>query len=322
MSAAGWENGTCNTKKLLNFMAETSIERVPYGGWPNCYRVSKGEIEIIATSDIGPRIMRCGFAGGQNLFVEMKDEMGKSGEDYWVPRGGHRLWIAPELVPETYALDNASVEAKAQGDILTLAQQIEPETGLQKEISIALDSAADITVTHRISNAGLKSVRVAPWALTQMAQGGLAIVPFPPRGGHDQVLAPTNPLVMWAYTDFTDERWKFLKRYLLLKQNPENIYPQKAGLFREDTVCAYLLGDELFIKRVRAQSDMPYPDFGTSAQFFVNGDFLELETLGPLVDLPPGASVTHIENWSIHKGIALDSVDDDELDRVLLPLLS
>ena len=154
-----------------------------------------------------------------------------------------------------------------------------------------------------------------------MAPGGLAITVFPPRAGHDQALLPTNPLVMWAYTDFTDTRWKFRKRYLLLKHDSSNIYPQKVGLFNETTICAYLLGSELFIKRAAAQLNTAYPDFGTSAQLFVNGEFLELETLGPLTDLLPGDSVTHVEFWSLHKDVVLASTDDDEIDRVLLPLL-
>ena len=40
------------------------IEKREWGGWPNCYRISNGEIELIVTADIGPRVMRCGFVGG------------------------------------------------------------------------------------------------------------------------------------------------------------------------------------------------------------------------------------------------------------------
>jgi hypothetical protein len=43
------------------------IEKVSWGGWPNCYKISNGEVELIVTSDVGPRIMRYGFVGGQNL---------------------------------------------------------------------------------------------------------------------------------------------------------------------------------------------------------------------------------------------------------------
>ena len=303
-------------------MNPVRIERTKYAGWPNCYRLTNGEVELIATSDVGPRIMRCGFVGGQNFFAEFAGQLGKSGESQWMPRGGHRLWIAPEIQPETYALDNAPVEAAVNGNTLTLRQPIEPETFLQKEIAVKLDENGGVTVTHRISNKGSKPMQFGPWVLSMMAPGGLAMAAFPPRAGHDQVLLPTNPLVMWAYTDFTDTRWKFRKRYLLLQHDPSNIYPQKVGLFNENTVCAYLLGTELFIKRTTAKLNTSYPDFGTSAQLFANGEFLELETLGPLVDLLPGYSATHVERWALHKNVVFRSTDDDdEIDRVLLPLL-
>ena len=302
-------------------MPSVRIERTEYAGWPNCYRMTNGEVELIATSDVGPRIMRFGFVGGQNFLMQFPEQLGKSGESKWMPRGGHRLWIAPEIKPETYALDNAPVRATINGNTLTLEQPIEPETSLQKEISVRFTADSRVTVTHRITNKGLKPMQFGPWVLSMMAPGGLAITAFPTRAGHDQVLLPTNPLVMWAYTDFTDTRWKFRKRYLLLQQDPSNIYPQKVGLFNENTVCAYLLGTELLIKCTTARLNTSYPDFGTSAQLFVNGEFLELETLGPLVDLLPGSSVTHMERWSLHKDVTLQSTDDDEIDRMLLPLL-
>lgn len=302
-------------------MSSVRIERIEYAGWPNCYRMTNGEVELIATSDVGPRIMRFGFSGGRNFFAQFSEQLGKSGESEWMPRGGHRLWIAPEVKPQTYALDNAPVQAIIHGNTLTLKQPTEPETFLQKEISVELTADGQVTVNHRITNTGLKSIQFGPWVLSMMAPGGLALAAFPPRAGHDQALLPTNPLVMWAYTDFTDTRWKFRKRYLLLQQDPSNIYPQKVGLFNENTACAYLLGTELFIKRTTAKLNVPYPDFGTSMQLFVNGQFLELETLGPLVDLLPGKSVTHIERWSLHENVVFQTTDDDEIDRVILPLL-
>ena len=298
-------------------MPSVRIERVEYAGWPNCYCLTNGEVELIATSDVGPRIMHYGFTGGQNFVVACAGQLGKSGEGQWMARGGHRLWIAPEIRPETYALDNAPVKVDVQGSVLTLQQAVEPETSLQKEISVELAATGRVTVRHRITNRGAKPMRFGPWTLSMMAPGGLAMTAFPPRVGHDQALLPTNPLVMWAYTDFTDTRWKFRKRYLLLKHDPSNIYPQKAGLFNENTMCAYLLGTELFVKRTMARLNVPYPDFGTSAQLFANGEFLELETLGPLADLHPGNFVTHTEHWSLHRDVAFQSLDDDdEIDRV------
>lgn len=276
-------------------MPQPTIEKVSYAGWPNCYRLSNGESELIVTTDVGPRVMRYGFVGGQNLFFEKADELGKSSEAWWAMRGGHRLWISPEIKPDTYALDNVPVKAAIGNDGgIWLFQPIEPETNLQKEMVVAYEGAG-VTVTHRITNRGTRTRQLAPWALSQMAKGGTGIVSLPPRGGHSEQLLPTNPLVMWAYTNFADPRWFFTNHYILLRQDPALHSPQKTGLFNIDTRAAYLLGTDLFIKRCQADAHAAYPDFHCSFEIFTNGDFLELETLGPLADLAPGATVEHIE---------------------------
>jgi hypothetical protein len=126
---------------------------------------------------------------------------------------------------------------------------------------------------------------------------------------------------MWAFTDFTDKRWQFTKKYLLLRQDPKNPSPQKTGLFNRDTVGAYLLGSTLFIKTATAQDARKQPDFGCSLETFTNEQFLELETLGALGNVRPGAAVEHTEHWSLHKNVKISSWTDAEIDRALLPLL-
>jgi hypothetical protein len=127
---------------------------------------------------------------------------------------------------------------------------------------------------------------------------------------------------MWAFTDLSDPRWTFTKKYLLLKQDPENQEPQKIGHFNPHTWGAYLLGNELFLKQYEADPSKPYADFGCSFEIFSRNDILELETLGPLQKIEPGASAVHVENWSLHRGVAINGWNDPELDRVLLPLLA
>jgi hypothetical protein len=301
-------------------MPQPTIEPIAYAGWPNCYRLSNGETELIVTTDVGPRVMRYGFVGGQNLFVEVQDQLGESGEAWWCMRGGHRLWASPEVKPDTYALDNGPVQATILNGGIELLQPVEPETGLQKQIAISYEPSGRVKVTHRISNRGNALRRLAPWALSQMAPGGIGVAAFPPRGGHTEQLLPTHPLVMWAYTNFSDKRWTLTNKYLILRQDSREISPQKAGLFNVDTRAAYLLGSDLFIKRSQADANAPYPDFQCSFEIFTNGDFLEVETLGPLVDLAVGETAEHVETWSLDRDIHLRAVSEEEIERVIQPL--
>ncbi|GAB4404004.1 MAG: hypothetical protein OHK0021_16560 [Bryobacter sp.] len=298
------------------------VEKIAYAGWPNCYRLSNGAFELVLTSDIGPRIMRCGFVGGQNLFKEFAEQMGKSGEPTWQLRGGHRLWIGPEDARYTYGLDNSPIAVEIGENSVVATQPVEPETGVVKSVEITLHpTEAKATLTHRFTNHNLLPIEFAPWAPTVMAPGGVGLTGFPPRGTHPEMLAPTNPLVMWAYTDWSDPRWIFMKKYLGLRQDPNATTPQKTGLFNPKTFGAYFLNGDLFLKQYTADPSKTYPEYSCSFQTFTNQDFLELETFGPMTRLEHGQTAELVERWSLHRDISVPAWTDEAVDRVLLPLL-
>ena len=207
-------------------MTSATIEKTDFRGWPNSYRISNGEVEAIVTGDVGPRIMRFGFVGGQNFFKEFTGQLGQSGETGWQPRGGHRLWMAPEDPVKSYAPDNGPVRIDVHNGVLEATAPVEPLTGLEKRIVVKMaGSGTHVEVVHDIRNAGEEPVELAPWALTMMAEGGFGIHGFPPRGTHPEMLAPVNPLVMWAFTNLSDVRWKLLEKYLVLRQDPPESHP-------------------------------------------------------------------------------------------------
>jgi hypothetical protein len=301
----------------------TTIEPAGYKGWANCRRITNGEIELIVTADVGPRIIYCGFPGGQNLFKNFDEQMGKSGEPSWTIRGGSRIWIGPEDPVASYAPDNAPVEIEILDGALIATAPVEEPVRVQKQMVIRVpDTGAEVEIRHRIRNAGLMPTEFAAWILTVMAPGGVAITGFPPRGTHPEDLPPTNPLVMWAFTDLSDRRWKFLKKYLILRQDPGMSSPQKLGLFHPKTWGAYLLNEELFIKRYTADAARRYPDFGCSFETFTNAEMLELETMGPLCRVAPGEWIEHTERWTLHRKVRVSDWTDEELDRIIAPLVA
>jgi hypothetical protein len=303
--------------------AEVRVEKIEYKGWRNSYRVSNGEVELVVTSDVGPRVMRFGFVGDQNFFKEFAEQLGGSREEKQQLRGGDRVWKAPEDAVATWAPDNVPVEIVVTANGLIARAPVEPLTSLQKEIEVRMAaSGTEVTVFHRITNRSLFSLEYSVWALTMMAPGGLAVTGFPPRGKHPANLEATNPLVMWAYTNLSDQRWVFTKKYLTLKQDPSNSEAQKLGMFNRNTWGAYVLKGEAFIKRAEANSAETYPDFGCSFETFTNNEFLEIETLGPLTKVPPGKTAEQVEHWSLHRNVKLTELTDDAIDAAILPLLS
>lgn len=302
-------------------IAAVTVEKIPYAGWPNCYRLSNGEVELIVTSDVGPRIIRYGFEGGQNFFVELEEDLGKTGGDNWRLYGGSRLWVGPEDPVYSYGADNDPVQVEISGNRLTAQAPVE-HTGVQKAIAVELsDEGSAVRVVYTLANRTIWPLRIATWVLTMMAPGGAGITTLPPRGTHPEVLAPTNPLVVFAFTNMADPRWTWLEKYIVLRQDPQNADPEKIGLFNPATRGAYLLNGELFVKKFAASPKEEYPDMGASYETFTNERFLEIETLGPLRTLQPGESLDHVEEWSLHRPVEVDSWDDAELDRALAPYL-
>ena len=303
--------------------AAVKVEKTEYKGWRNCYRVSNGEVELIVTADVGPRIIRFGFVGGQNLFKEYEEQLGKSGEEKFQLRGGSRVWKAPEDPIATWAPDNVPVTIKTTPTGLIATAPTEPLSMLQKEIEVSMEpSGTGVTVWNRITNRSLYALEFSPWVLTLMAQGGMAITGFPPRGKHPINLEATNPLAMWAYTNLADKRWKFTKKYLTLQQDPNNNDAQKLGTFNADTWGAYLLNGEVFLKRTKADPSKTYPDFGCSFETFTNNEFLEMETLGPFGKVIPGQTVQQTEGWGLFRNVKLSEVSDQAIDQAILPLLN
>jgi hypothetical protein len=294
------------------------VARVPYQGWPNCYRLRNDSVELVVTSDVGPRIIRFGFLGDNEL-VEFPAQLGRTGGADFRLYGGHRLWHAPERVDRTYYPDNGPVAVAESERGLQLVQPPEPTTGIQKEMEIALaPSEAYARVLHRLRNRSLWTVELGVWALTAMAPGGTAVIPLPPRGRHPEDLPPRSTLTLWAYTDLSDPRWRWGRQYLLLRSDPGLTSPQKLGASVSDGWVAHARRGHLFVKTFAHIPAATYPDFGSSVEVFTDAAMLELETLGPLTRLEPGGTAEHLECWHLWRDVPTPQNDAD-VEAHLLP---
>ncbi len=297
-----------------------TIEPLSYGGWHNCVKMSNGTVEIVATLDVGPRLIRFGFVDGPNVFKEFEDMMGRTGDDKWNIYGGHRLWHAPEEMPRTYVVDNSPVAHEDHGDFLRLRPPLESTTGLQKEYDVYLLEGARARIVHRTINHNVWGVEFAMWALSVMDAGGACFFPLPERGGHPENLEPASTLTLWKFSDLSDPRWQFMPKYIGLKQDASKSSPQKIGAWVPDGWAAYANKNQLFVKYFEAHEDELYPDMNCNFETFTNESMLEVETLGPLLVLEPNESVEHVEEWALFDNVAMPQTQDD-IDQNVLPLV-
>jgi hypothetical protein len=295
------------------------MEKVEYGGWPNCYRLANDLVDLVVTTDVGPRIVRFGFVDDENEFGACEETLGSTGDAEFHSYGGHRFWHAPEVRPRTYYPDNFPIEIAQHDGFVRLTAPVESTTGIQKVIDVSLSpDEAHVQLTHRLINHNVWAVEIAPWALSVMAQGGKVIIPLPPRGPYsEENLLPTGTLTLWAYVDMMDPRWTWGRQYVMLRQDPKAKVPQKIGASVPDGWAAYARGGHLFVTRVTYVEGARYPDFGSSVETYTDADILEVETVAPLVMLEPGAEVEHVVHWFLFRDVPVPESDADVEKHVL-----
>ncbi len=271
------------------------VETVGYGGWQRCVRLVSGNFEALVTVEVGPRVIRFGEVGGPNALVEYPAQMGLTGGSEYRSYGGHRLWVAPEDAAVTYEPENEPVHAYEEGGWACFRASLGAQR-LEKEVRVRWEGEA-LRLEHRVTNRGEEVRTLAPWVLTVMAAGGECLWPQPEPKSHKDALLPAAPLVLWHYTDMADPRWTWGARVARLRHDPEAERPQKVGALVTQGYAAYANHGSLFLKRFPALEGAVYPDYGCNFETFTRHDMLEVETLGPLVELEPGATVTHPETW-------------------------
>jgi hypothetical protein len=302
------------------------VEKIGYRGWKNAYRISNALVELVVLGDVGPRVISYNFIGEENIFHEVSDQAGMTGGTDFRLYGGHRLWVWPE-VDSTYFPDNSAVAVSQLGRGVRFAAQVEsasPGSNLQKELEIQLDEAGSrVTVSALITNRDSHRVELAPWAPTMMRAGGRAILPLPSRAAMDRDhFQSVGPLALWSFTDFADPRWSLGTEFIQLQQqsNPKcRFREQMTGIFNPAGWGAYFLEGTLFIKRTAVTPGAQYPDFGCNFEVFTNPEFLELESLGPKVQLAPGESTIHKEIWTLFRNVP-GGEDDSWIRSTIAPL--
>ena len=146
-----------------------AVEYSSFAGWERNLKLSNGLVEIIITVEVGPRIISYRPAQGRSVFKLAADEAGKSKEENWKIRGGHRLWTAPEDFGNAhslcYALDNSEVQHAIEGDFaVRVSNRVEGPAKIRREMVVRLaETTPKVTVEHRIIHEGGDPLEVAPW---------------------------------------------------------------------------------------------------------------------------------------------------------------
>jgi len=248
----------------------------------------------IATS-YGPRVAGLRLREGPEMLAALSPDVVIDRPDSGTYRfhGGHRLWASPEIPAITYAPDDHPCHVSAEQDRIAITAPAD-RAGLAKTIVVGMEQGG-LAVDHTLANEGSDPLEAAPWAITQVPLGGTVLLPLGVVAR--QGLQASHSLVLWPYTDLSDPRLTWRERALLIQASAGD--PLKVGSGPTPGRLGYLFQGHVFIKDIPPATTGEYPDRGAVAQVYVNGSFGELESVGPLAPLDPGASITHREIWQI-----------------------
>lgn len=290
------------------------IQEIAYGGWKRNLRIQGRTTELVITLDVGPRIIRYAYPDAANVFAELPEQIGGTGEKEWQLRGGHRLWTAPEA-EHSYDLDNEPVTWKKLGECsVEITQPPSKAFGFQKSLKVELHENETVKITHRLTNIGAKPLDLTPWALSVMAPGGMAVIPQPAKDFHPtefpegrktkmEDFQANREFVLWSYTNLTDGRYGFSNHFLRVTHHPEKP-ATKIGLKLPTGWVAYQNRDYVFAKHFGYDPALPYPDRNSNFELFTNPAILELESLAPALPLGAGVTREHVEHWVLQKTAA------------------
>lgn len=298
-----------------------------YKEYGKCVVISNGEIEAYVTVDLGPRIIRFGFLGGKNILFDDRKTFAPTTDkvytDYygegkaWENYGGHRVWITKESYPETYTPDDQPVKYTVTENGAVFEQPDDTKNGVKKMFEIKMDpDDANMQIKTTVKNISDKEKEFAVWCISVSAAGGTLIIPM--NTNNTGYLA-NRTISVWSYTDLSDSRLNFGKKYVTVKQDTNAKTPLKIGFDLIAGQVYYVNGNDVFCKKYENNHpDGIYPDNGVSFETYTNKVMIEIENLSEVKKVASGEENTMVESWSLFKKpCEIDFTDENSVDEFL-----
>jgi hypothetical protein len=314
--AAGWLAGP-ETKAAD--AAATRVDRIDFQGWKNAWRLTNEQVEVVVVPQIG-RVMSFKFKDGENVLWSDRTLDGKQGDATgaaWINFGGDKTWPAPEAEWGHYtkrsrwmpppAFDALPVTARIDGNQVILTSPIDPFYGVRTIRRVSLQPGAAVmeieTTYERVSG---EPSRIAIWVITQFNEPVAVYVPIPEtsqfQNGH--FIFGEKP---WPQLTIVDHM-------LRVPRDPATAHKLGSDADR----MLWVDGTTMCLVSASRVPGAEYPDRGASVEVYTNPDpktYVELETLGPLVQMSPGDRIQHTTTYTLLRRTAADA--NAEARRVL-----
>ena len=297
-----------------------------YLGW-RAVRLDNGMIRAAVVPDIGGRVLQFWLGDHAYLFVNQslagrlftaEENWGDGTMSSWKNYGGNKTWPAPQgwdgpdqrAGPPDPILDSGRFEVRfAERRRVVVQSPPDHRTGLQITRDLELEpGAARATLRRTMRNVSARPVRWSLWDVTQLDCS------TDPRGVRPgcRMTIPLNPVsnmpggygVLYGPAD--NLQWRTDRSGLL----DVVAYAGELGKVGLDSQAGWVAftdssGDWVFAHQFSVTPGAEYPDAGATVEVWTQGPgvaagvdfsqdhlrglFMEMEVLGPLIDLAPDA---------------------------------
>jgi hypothetical protein len=279
-----------------------SVTKIDYHGWKDCYRLAGAALEVTVVPAIG-RIMQLRQVGDTAGVLwenrELDGQLPKPNSGTWANFGGDKCWPAPQSDwprvlghewPPPAGFDASPYEASITDEGLVVNSPVDAAWGIQTVRHLELDPVAPVMrVRTEFCKVSGKLVRVAIWTIAQFNDPACIAIELPLQSrfarGYTK-LAKADP----AELAVNGRLLTFVR------------HPQKFVKVGSDAARIAWVGPDSV---VRMQSEIlpgEYPDGGCSIEVYTNPGaqkYVELETLGPLVNLEAGQTTEHVTTYTV-----------------------
>lgn len=300
------------------------VKEISYRNFGNCVQISNGIIDVVVTIEYGPRIIRFGFCGKENVLYEdtgrklklpPSNASGTNGneEGTYYSYGGHRLLLGSEHPAAIPDRDNDPVIYSLLPGCVRFLRPKQKKTKLQAGFEIVMgEDAADIMVVHTAKNCSKEIQSCSLWPITMVDGSGTVILPQ--NTGTADLLHPNRVLTFWPGTDIRDKRLFCGNRYLTVLRESDSEKPLEIGCNNVLGWMAFVGRHYTFMKQFVHNPQAIYPDFGSSCELLIQDDFTEMQTLSPLYRIEPGQGIKYVEDLSLF--LTLNSVNPKDEDGI------
>ncbi len=273
-------------------------------GYTGCVELSNETTRVVLEPNLGGRVLRYALRGTEALYQDptfdgaTRDTPGRGA---LIPGG--RFDIGPEATrPPRPVFWLGRWRVEITGDrAARLTSEVDPQTGLQLVRDFRLDpSASHLACTQTIINRGGTPRAACHWSRTLADGGGICVVPVNPASRYPKGYLTYAPEGFLLFRPPEEPNVSVRDGALLIIGPPQQ---KKFAVDVSEGWLAYLTrAGLLLVKRFAVYPDRTYGEIAGNAVsiWYSEERACELEPIGPMETLAPGARASFTEHWWLH----------------------